>query len=407
VLGNGLRLIVHEQGASEAVALHLWVGVGARDEAPSERGFSHFLEHMLFKGTTSRGPGFIDREVEAFGGRTNAGTSWDYTFYYVLLPATRAVQALEVLADMAFNSALDPGELTRERAVVFEEMRLADDNARTFLGRRLFEMAFPGHPYGYPVLGAQDTLRAASRETLGDYYNRHYVPDKMVLVVVGAIRPGEILAMAERVFGRVPSLARRRSPVPTPPGLDGGRRQVIGRPERQASVGLGWLAPPLGHADMDAVDLMAHILGGSRTSRLHQTLRERAPLVASVSAHYSALQAGGLLTITAQCEPDDVERVEAAILAEVKRLQAHGVSAEEHERAITAAEAQHAFSIETAEGRAYAYGSAETLWSLEGELAHLERIRSVSREQILAAARRYLSEPHTQLALLPRDRLPR
>src|SRR3990170_5796987 len=113
VLDNGMRVIIREHRASDVVALHLWVGVGGRDERPAELGFSHLVEHMLFKGTETRGPGFIDREVEAVGGRTNAGTSLDYTFYYILLPARQALRAIEVMADVAVNSAFDPKELER------------------------------------------------------------------------------------------------------------------------------------------------------------------------------------------------------------------------------------------------------------------------------------------------------
>ena len=138
VLANGLRVIIQEHSASDVVALHLWVGVGGRDEAPAERGFSHFVEHMLFKGTERRAPGFVDREIESVGGRTNAGTSWDYTFYYILLPASQMVKGIEILSDMAFNSAFDERELAREREVVFEEIRLGEDNPRSYLGRRLY-----------------------------------------------------------------------------------------------------------------------------------------------------------------------------------------------------------------------------------------------------------------------------
>ena len=128
VLPNGLRLIVQEHRTAEVVAVQLWVGVGGRDEAPSERGFSHFAEHMLFKGTERLGPGFVDREVERVGGRTNAATSLDYTYYYMLLPSRRVERAVEVVADMAFNSTFDPTELGREREVVFEEVRVGEDN---------------------------------------------------------------------------------------------------------------------------------------------------------------------------------------------------------------------------------------------------------------------------------------
>ncbi len=404
LLPNGMRLIIQEHRVSDVVALHLWVGVGGRDELPGERGFSHFAEHMLFKGTAGRGPGFVDREIEAVGGRTNAGTSWDYTFYYILLPAERAPQGIEILSDMVFNSVFDPRELAREREVVYEEIRLGEDNLRNFLGRRLFNLTFRGETYGYPVLGERETLAASSQETLRGYYKRHYVPENMTLVVVGAVEPEAIRAVVNRVFAGVPAQGYHRATPPAPRPLDATYREERPRPERQASLGLGWLAPPLGARDMFATDLLAHILGGSQTSRLNQALRERQRLVTSVRASYSALQSAGMLGVSALFEPEDLEKVESAVLAEIKRIQEEGVTQAERDRAVTAAESRHVFSIETAEGRAYAYGMAETLWNLEAELRYLDGIRAVTREEIQAAARRYLGAERSRLALVPRDR---
>src|SRR4029453_4554450 len=404
VLPNGMRLIIQEHRVSDVVALHLWVGVGGRDEFPAERGFSHFAGHMPFKGTETRGPGFVDRDIEAVGGRTNAGTSWDYTFYYILLPASRAAQGIEILADMAFNSVFDPAELAREREVVFEEIRLGEDNLRNYLGRRLFYLTFRGEPYGHPVLGDREVLQASSQETLRGYYKRHYVPDNMTLVVVGAIDPEQVRAAATRAFASVPAQGYRRATPPPPRSLDDSYREGRPRPERQASLGLGWLAPALGATDMFAADLLAHILGGSQTSRLNQALRKRQQLVSSVRASYSALQGAGMIGVSALFEPDALDKVEAAVLAEIKRVQDEGVTQAKRDRAVTAAESRHGFSIETAEGRAYAYGMAETLWTLEGELKYLEGIRAVTREQIQAAARRYLGAEHARLALVPQGR---
>src|SRR5437660_821798 len=227
VLPNGLRLIVQEHRTAEVVAVQLWVGVGGRDEAPSERGFSHFAEHMLFKGTERLGPGFVDREVERVGGRTNAATSLDYTYYYMLLPSRRVERAVEVVADMAFNSTFDPTELGREREVVFEEVRVGEDNPRSFLVRRLYEQVFVGHPYGFPVLGDPVALRAASRETLRAYYKRHYVPSNMTLVVVGAVDPALVRSAALRAFGDATGGSFKRAALPPQPALAENRRQSI------------------------------------------------------------------------------------------------------------------------------------------------------------------------------------
>jgi len=404
VLPNGMRLIVQEHRAASTVAIYLWAGVGGRDEAMGERGFSHFAEHMLFKGTETRPRGFVEAEVEGVGGRTNAGTSNDYTFYNLLLPAARALPGISLIADMVLNSVFDPVELGRERDVVFEEVRLTEDNPRASLGRQLYGLLYQGHPYGRPVLGDADDLRGATRETLRGYYARHYVPDNMTLVVVGPVDPAQVRAAALEAFRARPAAGYARRPVPPPAPLEGVRARSVERPERQTQLGFAWLAPPLGHADMAAVDVLGHILGGSRSSRLYQALRERARLVSSIRGWYGALQGAGALGITAQLEGGDQAAVEQAIMAEIRRIQSDGVTAEELARAITAAEAEREFSRETVEGLALAYGRAETTWNLEAERGYVDRVRAVTRAQVQDAARRYLTGSYARLAFVPRGR---
>jgi zinc protease len=178
----------------------------------------------------------------------------------------------------------------------------------------------------------------------------------------------------------------------------------VERPERQTQLGLAWLAPPLGHADMAAVDVLGHILGGSRSSRLNQALRERARLVSGISGWYGALQGAGALGITARLEGGDQTAVEQAIMAEIRRIQSDGVTAEELARAITSSEAEREFSRETVEGLALAYGRAETTWNLEAERGYVDRVRAVTRAQVQDAARRYLTGSYARLAFVPRLR---
>src|SRR5438128_2251461 len=166
ILVNGVRVVVQEFHASDVVAVQLWVGVGARDEASSELGLAHYLDHMLFKGTVTRAPGFVEREVEGVGGRINAGTSLDYTYYHTVLPAPRAIPAVEMLADMSVNSTLSEKTLDLEKRVVLEEMRLGEDNPRRRLSRQLYELLFDGHPYGRPVIGTSELIQVLTRETL-------------------------------------------------------------------------------------------------------------------------------------------------------------------------------------------------------------------------------------------------
>jgi zinc protease len=401
VLPNGVRVIIQESRSSEVVAVQLWVRAGGRDEAASELGLAHYLEHMLFKGTTTRARGFVDRDVEGVGGRINAGTSLDYTFYHAVLPKSRAVATIEMLADISVNSVLDETELDLEKKVVLEEMRLSEDSPQRHLSRQLYNVVFSGHPYGRSVLGTPEIIHALTRDTLLSFYRRYYVPESFALVVVGPVDPAETLRAAERSLGRLPRSGFQRLPAPAPASLTP-KKVDTPRPGALAYLGLGWLGPKLDHADTPTVDLLVSILGQSRSARLPQSLRERLALVNSVRSEYAALEAGGAITVTAQLEPSNLARTEAEILKEVQRVREQGVTDAELRRAITRAEADHAFRSETAEGRARLFGSAETIWRLAEELAYIDRVRTVTVEQVRLVARRYLDpERYGRVVLAP------
>ena len=401
VLPNGVPVIIEEHRASDVVALQLWVQAGARDETSNELGLAHYLEHMLFKGTPTRPAGFVEREVEGVGGRINAGTSWDYTFYHTVLPARQAAAGIEMLVDVGVNASLEASLLEAEKQVVLEEMRRNQDNPRFFLVRELFTGAFGGHPYGRPIIGTAEVITGLSRETLVGFYRRHYMPEMFALVVVGAVEPDAVLRVASATLGTVPRGGGKRLPPATPPAPRRVRMETS-RPTTQAHLGLAWQAARLDHADTPALDLLASILGRSKSSRLVASLRERQALVTSINSGLSPLQGAGLVTVTAQLEPQNLERAEAEVLAEIRRLQEGGVTPAELKRAITAAEVEHQFSTETAEGRARAYGQAETIWRLEEEIVYLDRVRSVTAAQVQAVARRYLDpERYVRVALLP------
>ena len=401
VLSNGVRVIVQEHRASDVTALQLWVRAGGRDEAVSELGLAHYLEHMLFKGTTSRPTGFIDRDVEGVGGRMNAGTSLDYTYYHMVLPAARTGAAIDLLADISVNASLETSVLDAEKRVVLEEMRLSEDTPRRFLARKLYEAVFEGHPYGRPVIGTPELVRGLTRETLLAFYRRLYAPEAFAVVVVGPVSPADVIERAQRTFGRLPRRGSAPLPAPTLPPLR--PRQIeLTRPGTQAYLGLGWHAPRIDHADVAAMDLLVTILGQTRTSRLTRALRDDLKLVSSVSSSYGALEAAGTVSVTAQTEPRNLARAETEILREIARIRDEGVTEAERRRAITAAEAQHEFGNETAEGRARALGRAETVWRLEDELAYVDRVRTVTRAQIQAAAQKYLDPArYVRVTLVP------
>lgn len=402
VLGNGVVLIVQEQRASDVVALQLWMRVGGRDEAPAELGLSHYLEHMLFKGTPTRPPGSIDRMVESVGGQDNAFTSYDFTHFDLLLPADQAAAGIALLADIAVNASFDQAELDRERLVVLDEMRLTEDDSERFLARRISEETYRPTPYGRPILGTPELIKALTREQLARYYHKHYVPKNMSLVVVGAVDPAMVRKAAAGAFGRLRGPDSPRVSMPPQPD-PGGRSVDVPRPEKQAYLGLAFKAPPVGDADVAATDLLTYVLGDSPSSRLNVVVRDRLALVSSIEAGYVTRQHGGLVTVTARLEPENRDRAEAAILAEIHRLQHDGVSEAERQRAIITAEANYAFDIETAEGLARDYGEAETNWTLANELQYLAQLRQTTAAQIQAAARKYFGE-YARVRFVPEAR---
>jgi zinc protease len=403
VLPNGLRLIVQKHDAADIVAVHLWVGVGVRYEAPDSLGYSHFMEHMLFKGTDKWGPGYIDRAVEGVGGRSNAVTSFDYTNFYVVTPSEGTEEAIQILADMAFRSSFDAQEIAREREVIFEEARIEQDNPRTAIIRQLYGLVFGENPYGRPVLGTPATMNAATRERLVAYYKQYYTPENMVLVVAGPADAGRVRAAVARSFGAIRATGHKPRPAPSPRPLTARVSRDVERPEQQAFLGLGWQAPRGDDTDSFAVDLLAAILGGSESSRLQAVLRDGERLVSNITMTYSAQMGGGIVSVRAEAEARDLARVEELILAEIAKVQEQGVTEEERQLALTRFESQHAFDTETSEGLANAYGLAETTWTLEEELRYVERLRAVTREQIRDAARRFLSRTvYARLAFVPK-----
>ena len=398
VLPNGLRLIVQDHRAADIVTVYVYVGVGVRYERPDQLGYSHFQEHMLFKGTDKWGPGYIDRAVEGVGGRTNATTSFDFTDFYIVVPTDAIETALQTLADMVFRSKFDPNEVAREREVIFEEANIEADNPKTAIIRQLYGLVFADSPYGHPVLGTRPTMSAATSEILKAYNKQYYTPENIALVVAGPVEVKTVRAMVDRIWGVIPATGYKPAPAPAPRPLTGIVRRTVERPEQQALLALGWQAPRADDLSGDAVDLVTTILAGSESSRLARRLRDEERLVSTITMNYSAQMGGGIVTLRAELEAKDLERVERIIFEEIARMQEEGPTEEERQLAVTKFESQHAFDTETSEGLANAYALAETTWTLEAELGYMVRLGRITREQIRDAARRYL--PRTDYAQL-------
>jgi zinc protease len=389
-LANGLTVVLEPHDAADVAAVQLWVRAGARDEGPHEAGLSHLIEHLLFKGTPSRGPGVIDQTISGLGGEMNAATSQDWTYFHVVLPAGRLDTAVDVLADAAQHAVFDPVEVERERHVVLEEIRRAADTPSAALWRVLARGHFGEHAYGQPVLGSAESIAGVSRDTIVDYYRRSYLPNNATVVVAGSMPAARSLDAVRAAFGGwapgpLPERPRR---TPEPPRAP--RRVEESKALHQTYLGLAWSGTIPPDPDVYALDLVTTVLGQGRASRLVQSLRERLGLVSGIASSFYLQHDAGTIAVTARTTTARYAEVEAAVLAEVGHLSEELVTEEEFTRAMTAVEAEHAFSGETAEGAAYALGTADTVWTLEFELGYVDAIRRVTREAMREAARRHL-----------------
>jgi zinc protease len=399
-LDSGLTILFQEHRAADVAAVQLWVRVGASHEGDAESGLSHFIEHLLFKGTPSRGPGVIDRTVTGLGGEMNAATSQDFTYFHIVLPARHAATAVDILADAARRAVFDPDELERERLVVLEEIRRSRDSPSGELWRILSRAHFDGHPYGRDVLGTPESIGGAPRERIVDYHRRWYVPNNTTLVVVGNVDRDATLAEVTAAFAGWRPEALPTTAAPRGPDCDTARRVAEVRRLQQAYLGVAWCGPTVPDPDVYAVDVLASVLGRGRASRLNQALKERRGLVSTIAAGFHAQRRAGTIAVTARASGGREREIETALLAEIEALRSAPVNERELDRALTAVEADRAFGHETAEGVAYAGGLAETVWTLEFELGYLDEIRKVTPERVRASAQRYLAPDRFTMAVL-------
>ena len=392
-LDNGIELLVCEDHAAPVVSLQAWCRAGSIHEGDwLGGGLSHFLEHMLFKGTGRRDGNQIAQEVQAAGGYINAYTSFDRTVYWIDAPSTGFEACLDVLCDTVSNAALPVEDFEKEQEVIRREFAMGDDQPESVLGKRLFETAFALHPCRHPVIGHLDLFNQLTRDDLADYYHRQYTPDNLFMVVAGDVdadRVEELIAEHFKNFHR-----RRREHASEP---DPEPRQ-LGRRERHESFAtevsrlrMAWRIPGVTHPDLAALDVLATLLGHGRSSRLYRRLREELELTRSVGAYAYTPSTDGLFIINAEMEAEQREPAQQAILQCIAELVADGVSEAELAKASRMTLSAVFHSLTTARGIA---SDLATNWLLTRNLNfthyYTEAISAVTVDQVRDVAARYL-----------------
>jgi len=360
-LRNGLQVILAERHDAPVVSVLLYYKVGVRNEREHEAGVSHFLEHMMFKGTRAFGKGEIDLATTLLGGNNNAWTSHDHTAYWFEFASDRWERALELEADRMGGLLLDPEEFEAEKAVVLEELSMTEDDPWRELTREVGEVLFPGHAYGRPVIGYADTLRALSVEDMRGYYSRHYHPANATLVVCGDFRRSSALRLVRRHFGSIAGelVGSTSEPYRRPPVEPSSEKRLLCRWDDDARrLCMAWPTAAVGSDEDYALDLLVTVLASGRMSRFQRRLVQDEGLATSLSISNDTRVDGGALWLLSECAVGVSPRqLEAAIDEELERAARELVSAKEMKRARAMLMAASAFESETVTDLAEDLGS--------------------------------------------------
>ena len=404
--GSGLRVVTERMPGVRSVALGFWVLAGSRDEQPRVSGASHFLEHLLFKGTRSRSARDIAEAFDAVGGEVNAFTAKEYTAYYARVRDRDLPMAVEHLADMLRNSVLRTSDFEAERQVILEEINVHEDTPDDLVHDLFTETLWPGHPLGRPILGTKSSIRGASRQQVRRFYRRHYVPGNVVVVAAGNLRHEALLDLVAgnmdpgRVRSEGPSAWNLRAggdaPVPS------GRSLVKRRKTEQAHICVGTGGLSRTDPDRFAFGVVNNAIGGGMSSRLFQEVREKRGLAYNVYSYHSMYAEAGLFCAYAGTTPGRAKEVLVIMRGELEDVAGKGLAPEEFERAKGHMKGALVLSLEDPAGRMSRLGKSEIGHGESltvGQL--LSRIEAVTPEDARRAAERVLSQPMTVTVLGP------
>jgi predicted Zn-dependent peptidase len=403
-LDNGVRILAEHISSVRSVSIGVWIGTGSRFEKKEENGISHFLEHMFFKGTKTRTAAEIAESFDSIGGQVNAFTSKEYTCYYAKVLDDHAAYAVDVLADMFFNSVFDETELQKEKNVVFEEIKMVDDTPDDIVHDLLSEASYKSHSLGYPILGTVDTLETFNGDSLREYMSRFYTGDHVVISVAGNITD-KVIDQLKEIFSNVnPTTYQHQDekPVFFPNSI------VRKKETEQAHLCLGYPGLAIGEKNVYALVLLNNLLGGSMSSRLFQEIREKRGLCYSVFSYHSSYQDSGMLTIYAATAHSQLDDLTKALQETAYTLANVGMTEKELKNGKEQLKGSLMLSLESTNSRMSRNGKNELLLKKHRSLDDIvDEIDSVTLTQVNQLAATILKEKPSVSLINSTGKLPK
>ncbi len=402
VLASGIRLVTEAMPEARSVSAGVWVGVGARDEPAELAGVSHFLEHLLFKGTESRSARQIADAIDRVGGEMNAFTAKEYTAYYTRLPAEHLSLGIEILGDVLSAPALRDSDIESERHVILEELLMDEDSPEDRVHRLLSDALFPEHPIGRETAGEAATVESITPDDVRDFHARWYRPETTVVVVAGAVDHDAAVEQVERAFLAPPGGTQ---PERTAPGHPAKPLASLRRSTEQVHLSLGFRAFDRTDDDREALDVMNHVLGGGMSSRLFDEIREKRGLAYSVYSGPATYCDAGALTVYAGTNPTHADEVMRLIDVEIDRLRDGGIDDHEMDVAKGYLTGSYVLGLEDSGSRMSRIGAWMTTRGFVRPVdEQIERYADVTHDDVKRVVERVLGGPRTLAVVGPLTR---
>jgi predicted Zn-dependent peptidase len=400
ILPSGVRILSEHMPGAQSATVGFWVAVGSRDEQPVTYGSTHFLEHLLFKGTPTRTALEIAVSFDEVGGENNAMTAKEYTCYYAKVRDQDLPMAVAVLADMFTSSVIDPTEFEAERGVILEELSMADDDPADVASERFFEAVFGAHPLGRPIGGSPASIKAVGRDAVWEHYRANYRPQDLVVTVAGAVDHDVLvtgittaLEAAGWDLGVAGSPVDRRH-AGSATVVQGSPLTIVNRPTEQVNLLLGVEGLAASDDRRAAITVLNSVLGGGMSSRLFQEVREKRGLAYSVYSFAAGYSDTGLMGLYAGCSPKKSADVAELMLGEFRRLAADGITDEELSRARGQLGGGAALALEDSDSRMTRLGRSELTFGEFSDLDEtLRRLAGVTTAQVQELAQELVARP--------------
>lgn len=397
---NGLKVFIKPVHSAPVVALNLWVKAGSVNEEPGEEGYSHLIEHMMFKGTTAYPYGALDNEIKKMGAHQNAFTANDYTAFYLVGASQYFDKMMQLQADAILNSTFDEEELKKETLVVIEELRMSLDNPGNRVVQLIMEEAFQLHPYRHPIVGYLKNLEEVTRNKLYAYYKKFYVPANMWVIIVGDVKMDQAIDAVRKYMG-----SAAKSPLPVQKIAEEFpqefmRTKVEYADLQHAYVRMGWKVPGIESPDRFALFMISRLIGGGKSSWLWQELVEKKQLAVSAGAGYYSSQFPMLFQVGGVTSQSRIRAFIEAARKIVYRLHKGEIEDDELEKARQQIIAEDIYNREKFEDQATNYGHFAVLADIEDADRFVENIRQVTRDDVVAVARKYFIDSGLTIARL-------